>query len=341
VRYDAVIVGASFAGLAVANELTGKRVLLIDRKEIGTRQTSACGTILAVVEKLGCLDSLLQIHDTIVLHTASRVIEFKLVYPFCTFDYNVFCQMLAHRSGADFLKATAKGVNGDIVLTDKGEFRTNCIVDASGWRAVLASSLQVDFVDWRGLSFGLETVVEYQDDSLHFWYDPHILPRGVTWVFPCGRKSFIGIGSYLGKTNLKGRLAAFLRGLELRMDSLHGGYFPHTLREPTVGNLFLVGDAAGQCLGLTAEGIRQALYFGQACGHIVRKVIEREIPLEAGLQEYRRFVGRHEKYFKFFSGAQRILTKLPNSWITWIAVMMSKGRLLHYMMREYEKIAEF
>ena len=41
---DVLVCGASFAGLAVARELAGSgaRVLMIDRYEIGERQTSAC-----------------------------------------------------------------------------------------------------------------------------------------------------------------------------------------------------------------------------------------------------------------------------------------------------------
>ena len=40
-----LICGASFAGLAVARELAGSGadVLVVDRYEIGERQTSACG----------------------------------------------------------------------------------------------------------------------------------------------------------------------------------------------------------------------------------------------------------------------------------------------------------
>src|SRR2546421_11131272 len=41
---DVLICGASFAGMAVARELrgSGARVLILDRYEIGERQTSAC-----------------------------------------------------------------------------------------------------------------------------------------------------------------------------------------------------------------------------------------------------------------------------------------------------------
>ena len=44
-RHDVLICGASFAGLAVARELAGSGadVLIVDRYEIGERQTSACG----------------------------------------------------------------------------------------------------------------------------------------------------------------------------------------------------------------------------------------------------------------------------------------------------------
>ncbi len=50
--YDVVIAGASFAGLAVASQLRGCRVLLVDRKPVGTGQTSACGTTLRLMERL-------------------------------------------------------------------------------------------------------------------------------------------------------------------------------------------------------------------------------------------------------------------------------------------------
>lgn len=51
-RYDAAVIGASFAGLAAAGHLAGAGVLLVDREPIGGGQTSACGTLLAVLERL-------------------------------------------------------------------------------------------------------------------------------------------------------------------------------------------------------------------------------------------------------------------------------------------------
>src|SRR6201987_3935736 len=52
---DVLICGASFAGLAVARELAGSgaSVLMIDRYEIGERQTSACAAPTPWLTNLG------------------------------------------------------------------------------------------------------------------------------------------------------------------------------------------------------------------------------------------------------------------------------------------------
>ena len=69
--FDVVICGASFAGLPVARELraTGARVLVLDRYEIGERQTSACAAPTEWLRNLGLEDSILQTFDSLVVHT--------------------------------------------------------------------------------------------------------------------------------------------------------------------------------------------------------------------------------------------------------------------------------
>jgi flavin-dependent dehydrogenase len=53
--YDVIVCGASFAGLTVARQLAGSgaRVVVLDRYEIGERQTSACGIPTAWLEAMG------------------------------------------------------------------------------------------------------------------------------------------------------------------------------------------------------------------------------------------------------------------------------------------------
>lgn len=115
-KYDAIIVGASFAGLAVASRLKGN-ILLIDKKVIGTKQTSACGSHLSVLEDMDCLDSVLQVYDIGFIHTSSTTIQYKLPYPFCAFDYQKFCQTILKQAEVKVIKANVRGVTDSRVIT--------------------------------------------------------------------------------------------------------------------------------------------------------------------------------------------------------------------------------
>jgi len=310
-RYDVVIVGASFAGLAVASRLRG-RVLLIDKDEIGEGQTSACGTLLEVPRRLGLMDSVLQAQNGLVFHLQDRTeVMDARDYPFCTFDYGRFCRDFANHLIVEILRASALRVEGSTVVTDRGRFAGTCIVDASGWRAVLARCLRPGYADQRRMSYGIETDVPSRGDSLCFWYDPRLVPSGVQWFFPCGSHVRVGVASYAGDAHLRGHLDIFTGSLEAPMERIHGGYFPAGLREPVVGSLFVVGDAAGQCLPFTGEGIRPALYFGQACGDIVQAVIDGRHSLREGLLHYRRFVRRHGWMYRVMTLTQHALLRLP------------------------------
>src|SRR5438067_2398902 len=68
---DVLVCGASFAGLAVARELAGSgaRVLVVDRYEVGERQTSACAAPTAWLHNLDLHDSVQQTFETLLIHT--------------------------------------------------------------------------------------------------------------------------------------------------------------------------------------------------------------------------------------------------------------------------------
>ncbi|HXF69095.1 MAG TPA: NAD(P)/FAD-dependent oxidoreductase [Thermoflexus sp.] len=335
-RYEVIIAGASFAGLAVAAQLRGKRVLLLDRKPIGTGQTSACGTLVCTLKALGLEDAILQVHDQVVIHTPGRTFVYPVAEPFCTFDYAVLCRRLWERSDAEFIQAAALGVNGDQVFTTRGTFTGDLIVDASGWRAVLGSCLRPDLVRRDRLNFGLETKVSYPGDGLHFWYDPRgLLPMGVSWAFPMGDFTHIGIGSYRGETRLGNDLERFLSDLGLQRDGLHGGYFPHALRDPVVSHLFLVGDAAGQCLGLTGEGIRPALFFGTHLGQLLRRVLDGELSFAEAQTAYRRLVASRKSGYDLLCLAQRVLPRLPLPLVQGLMALVSQPAVLRPLLARY------
>src|ERR1700759_270506 len=87
--WDVLICGASFAGLAVARELAGSgaRVLVVDRYEIGERQTSACAMPTGWLQALDLMGSHRQTFGELVVHTPFRTARWTLPWSFSTFDY--------------------------------------------------------------------------------------------------------------------------------------------------------------------------------------------------------------------------------------------------------------
>lgn len=311
-HYDVIVAGSSFAGLAVAAQLLGKRVLLLDRHPVGTVQTSACGAPVATLRALGLDSAIQQVHDRLIVHSGRHTYAYSVAEPFCTFDYGHLCRLLRERSDAQFVRATVLGHEGGRVLTTRGAFSGNFVVDATGWRAVLAGPASAKRIAPKELNFGLETTVGYQETGLHFWYDPDtLLPFTLGWAFPCGGTARVGIGSYRGDSRLLPALDRLLRELGQRRQALHGGYFPFRLREPVVDGVFLVGDAAGQCLGLTGEGIRPALFFGTKLGLALRQALQGRASFRSVADTYRRLVARYQACYGLLDLAQRALPRLP------------------------------
>src|SRR4051794_40485858 len=138
--WDVLICGASFAGLAVARELagTGARVLMIDRYEIGEKQTSACGIPTGWLENLGLMAAHQQTFPELVMHTPHVTVRYRLPWTFSTFDYRTLCALLREQGAeAEFDIAKVEGRTGQVVHTDRGDLSAPLIVDGLGWRRIL------------------------------------------------------------------------------------------------------------------------------------------------------------------------------------------------------------
>jgi menaquinone-9 beta-reductase len=90
-----------------------------------------------------------------------------------------------------------------------------------------------------------------------------------------------------------------------------GNWIPHRLRSATDDGVFFVGDSAGHCLPLTAEGIRTALYFGIACGRELRDVVEGRQSIASALARYGDFSDSHRWKFEAMLAAQRLVPRVP------------------------------
>ena len=108
--YDVVICGGSFAGLAIARELraTGADILVLDRYEIGERQTSACAAPTAWLRNLGLETSIRQTFGSLLVHTPGASARWPLGWTFSTFDYRELCDLLWEQRGDGTAFETAK-----------------------------------------------------------------------------------------------------------------------------------------------------------------------------------------------------------------------------------------
>ncbi len=333
-QFDVVIAGASFAGLAAARQLHG-RVLLLDRKPLGSGQTSACAAPLSILRAMGAEESVQQIHDALVLHTPHRSATWTLPEPFCTFDYRRFCQRAFSGTGAEFRQTAALRRNGSGVLTGDAEVHGRILIDATGWRAILAGGPGSAYVRRRWMPFGVETEIPIAfEPGLHFYFLPEVRD-GYAWAFPCGETVRFGVLSYFGRTKLGDGLTRFLARFGLVVGELHGGYLTSGLREPVVDGMFVAGDASGQCLPLTGEGIRTAVLAGFRCGALAQDVLDGRLTRREAEDRYRNFVRAARRQFRALHWGNIALLLLPLRLTGAAASFLSRPGPLGTFMRHY------
>lgn len=333
--FDVLICGASFAGLAVARELagTGARVLVLDRYEIGERQTSACAAPTVWLEALGLEQSMRQTFEALVAHTPHATVRMRLPWTLSTFDYRELCHLLWSQSDAEFETATVRGragtgdgINGGgpnggaaavgsgggrpvAIETDRGVISAPLVVDALGWRRVLGRRpLQPPDAP---LSRGLEVHPWGASDELEIWIDRAYVPAGYGWSFPARDEVRVGVGSFDPRYHVREPTVRLNDDLGHEAIRYQGNWIPHRLRPATEGGVFFAGDSAGHCLPLTAEGIRTAFYFGLACGRELQAVLDGDSTRAQALGRYGAFSHEHEWKYRWMLRAQHLIPRVP------------------------------
>src|SRR5947208_11902538 len=310
---DVLICGASFAGLAVARELSGSgaRVLMIDRYEIGERQTSACGIPTVWMHALGVADAIQQTFASLLVHTPHGTVRWKLPWSFSTFDYRTMCALLREQSpDVAFETATVESRDGDVVHTDRGDLRADLVVDGLGWRRVLSDGEGVQPPEAR-LSRGLEVHPHGGGPEMELWIDRSYVPAGYGWSFPADQETRVGVGSFDPRFHVKEPTVRLSEDVDRDPVRFQGNWIPHQIRAATGDDVFFVGDSAGHCLPTTAEGIRTALYFGIACGRELRAVLEGRRTKREALARYHVFSAGHAWKFDLLLQVQQSYPRIP------------------------------
>jgi flavin-dependent dehydrogenase len=337
---DVIICGASFAGLAVARELagSGREVLVVDRYEIGEKQTSACAAPTEWLENLGLGAAIQQTFARLRVHTPRKSFTWPLPWTFSTFDYRTLCRLLFEQCDAEFDTAKVNGRTDTTVHTDRGDLRAPLIVDALGWRRVLGVGTVQPPEAF--LSRGLEVHPEGSGDDLELWLDPKYVLSGYGWSFPADTELRVGVGSFEPRFHVKDPTLALARDVNVPAERFQGNWIPHKLRKGTEDVVFFAGDSAGHCLPVTAEGIRTALYFGIALGRELRDVVDGHQTRGQALARYAAFNDAHARTFLWMKRVQNLVGRVnPTPLMPLAARAFENERLTRWAFDHYLAIA--
>lgn len=345
-HYDVLICGASFAGLAVARELSGSgaRVMMIDRYEVGERQTSACAAPTEWIRRLDLTGAMQQTFGRLVVHSPKQTFTWNLPFTFSTFDYRTICGLQREQSAADVEFETAK-VNGrggrgssHTVHTDRGDLTADLVVDALGWKRVLGTHVQPPNAR---MSRGLEIHPHAPGDDLTLWIDPKYIKRGYSWSFPADGELRVGVGSFDPHDHVKDPTIQLASDVGVPAERWQGNWIPHQLRPGTEDGIFFVGDSGGHCLPTTAEGIRPAWYFGVSLGRELRAVVEGRQTKAQALDRYGAFTASHQRWYDLLLHVQNLVGRItPTPVLNPVLRGLTNQRMIDSFFGRYYGICE-
>ena len=213
--------------------------------------------------------------------------------------------------------------------------------------------------------------------GLHFWAGRGTIWPGYGWAFPAGPSTRVGVLAFAeaaGATatpsrNLRPALDAFMDGPAAEWWSpdgtaswdevrgryrevptrttvtgapmhLHGGFIPCAPRSPVVGGVLCVGDAAGHCFGLTAEGIRSALTFAARAGQIAGGAAGGRWDAAEARAMYWRFATGRWPYLALMRLLQRVVAWLPDAGLGAYAGAAQPWPIFWFLMAQYRWAAD-
>jgi geranylgeranyl reductase len=185
-----------------------------------------------------------------------------------------------------------------------------------------------------------EKIMGEDTNACEFWFGSSHAPRSYSWVFP--QKDGVSAGTAaFQRTGIQGLWKQFLVRRELRTGGLLRGF-----RIPlwqgdlyNLGRIFFVGDAAGQVMPFTCEGI----YYSMKSGEMAAMAILDGKPGDYRRLWEKRFLRRFslmKRLWAYFlradSRAEKIVQvhKRPEvqkaSMVLWLGKDLGKGSILSY-----------
>ncbi len=296
--HDAVIVGASFAGLACATTLAsrGAAVTVMDGKREAGEKLHTTGILVRdALDHVPLLDDLppqlVRRIDHVRLYAPNmRHIDLAAPgYYFLATDTPGLMRWLAERAsqagarmlwGCRFKRAWPIRSGFDLGASYGC---TRMLVGADGPRSTVARSLElgVNHQFLAGIEHEYTDAPIHADDRLHCFIDRQLMPGYIGWVLQGVGVTQVGLARRQANGEELSAVTAMARFLDkiaplfdfrarqpvaVRAGLIPCGGVVHPMARPRA---LLIGDAAGMVSPLTGGGIHMALQQGARAGHVI------------------------------------------------------------------------
>jgi flavin-dependent dehydrogenase len=287
-KFDLVIVGGSFAGLACARTaaLRGLKVAVVDAKSEPGARVRTTGIVVKEASDDFDLPARLmrKVRGVRLYAPDDRAVDLHAPgYFFQATDTAGVLRWMAgeaERAGAELLYGTkfdhAVEHPRGVALPDLS-LHASFLIGADGVRSRVAEcfGLSRNRKFLTGLEIECEELAAFDPRFLHCFADSRIAPGYIAWAVPGVGTTQIGVAATRPK---KPDLGAFLRRLkafcdvrEIKVTERRSGLIPSggTLRNIGTRRAMLIGDAAGMVSPVTGGGIHTALSFGRRSAQLV------------------------------------------------------------------------
>ena len=214
--------------------------------------------------------SIKQTFGELVIHTPHVTTRMRLPWTFSTFDYPMLCELLFEQCDAGFETAKVDGRDG----RPTGAHGPGRPRGAAGGRlprlAPRARPSTATSPRRRHSRAGWRCTPAGPRASSRSGSIEATCPPVTAGASPPRTRSGSGWARSTPASRVKDSTVRLARDLDRDPVRYQGNWIPHKLRRAAEDEVFFVGDSAGHCLPLTAEGIRTAFYFGIACGRELR-----------------------------------------------------------------------
>ena len=212
----------------------GARVLVIDRYEIGERQTSACAmpTVwLAALDLMALAAPDASTSSSCTRRSAPRAGRCRgRSRRSTTASCARCCGSRPTAPELEFETATVTGRDGDTVHTDRGELRAPLIVDALGWRRVLSNATPIQPPERAPLARPRGPPARQRRGDGAVDRRRATCAPATPGASPRGDELRVGVGSFWPTHHVKEPTVRLAGDLGLPPEGYQGNWIPHQLR---------------------------------------------------------------------------------------------------------------